>query len=95
MNKAEIIDEIAKILNTKKEAQETSGIETVYWLQDFDSVLREVLATTKNVFLNSNEYVKYFSEVPDRNQRFAQQFRIDFPGLPQQHFQIIGQGFWF
>jgi len=64
---------------TKKEAQELSGIENIYWLQDFDAALREVLATAKNVYLNANEYIKYFGEVPDKNQRFAHQFKNDFP----------------
>lgn len=64
---------------TKEEAKKTSGIENIHWLNDFDVILREVLATAKSVFLNSNEYVKYFGEVPDRNLRFAQQFKNDFP----------------
>jgi len=64
---------------TKEEAQEISGIENVYWLDDFEGALKEVLADAKTVFLNSNEYVKFFSEVPDRNLRFARQFKEQYP----------------
>ena len=64
---------------TKEEAQKISGIEDVYWLDDFEAALKEVLADTKTVFLNSNEYVKFFSEVPDRNLRFARQFKEQYP----------------
>lgn len=64
---------------TKKEASEISGIENVYWENEFELALREVLSDAKNVFLNSNEYVKFVDEVPDRNQRFIKQFKEKFP----------------
>lgn len=64
---------------TKKEAFEISGIENVYWENEFELSLREVLSDAKTVFLNSNEYVKFVDEVPDRNQRFIKQFKEKFP----------------
>ncbi len=64
---------------TKKEAQEISGIENVYWLDEFEAAMKEVLADADVVFLNSNEYIKFFSEVPDKNLRFARQFKEDYP----------------
>ncbi len=64
---------------TKEEAQSISGIEHIYWLDDFDLSLREVLSFTGTVFLNNNEYVKYTSDVQDRNHRFALDFKNKFP----------------
>ncbi len=63
----------------KEEARTISGIEHVYWLDDFDISLREVLSFTGTVFLNSNEYVKYFGDVPDKNHRFALEFKNKYP----------------
>ena len=64
---------------TKDEAQEISGIKNIFWLEDFEASLREALSFTKTVFLNSNEYVKYFNEVPDKNHRFALEFKNKYP----------------
>ena len=64
---------------TKEEASEISGIANIFWDNDFDISMREVLAGAKSVFLNTNEYVKFNSEIPDRNQRFAKQFKEQYP----------------
>jgi len=64
---------------TKEEAADISGIENVFWENDFEISLREVLVGAKSVFLNANEYVKFYSEVPDKNQRFAIQFKEQYP----------------
>ena len=64
---------------SKEEAREISGVKNIFWLDDFESLLREVLSFTKTVYLNSNEYVKFFSEVPDKNHRFALEFKEKYP----------------
>ena len=64
---------------TFEEATEISGIENVYWEENFEASLREVLLSAKRVYLNSNEYIKFFSEVPDKNMRFIQSFRENYP----------------
>ncbi len=64
---------------TKKEARDISGIENIFWLDDFEASLREALSFTNTVFLNSNEYVKFFNEIPDKNHRFALDFKDKFP----------------
>lgn len=64
---------------TKQEAREVSGIQNIYWLEEFEASLKEVLADAEAVFLNSNEYIKFFSEVPDKNLRFAKAFKEQYP----------------
>lgn len=64
---------------TKEEAREISGIENIFWVEDFEASLREALSFTKTVFLNSNEYVKFFTDVPDKNHRFAIEFQNQYP----------------
>jgi Xaa-Pro aminopeptidase len=69
---------------TKQEAREISGIESVYWLEDFEVTLREVLLDSNRFYLNTNEYVKFFTEVPERNLRFARDQKAKYP-LHQYH----------
>ncbi len=64
---------------TKDEARKTSGIKDIQWLNGFDAALKEVIAEADSVFLNSNEYIKFFSDVPDKNHRFVDQFRKQYP----------------
>ncbi len=64
---------------TKKEASQISGIKNVFWLEDFEITLREVLLDSDNFYLNVNEYVKFFTEVPERNHRLALEFKEKYP----------------
>lgn len=64
---------------TKEEAREISGIKDVYWIDDFEMALREVMLVTNNIYLNRNEYPKFFPDVIDRNQRLGEKIKADFP----------------
>ncbi len=64
---------------TIEEAREISGIENVFFEEDFEVSLREVLLDSKKVYLNTNEYVKFFTEVPERNLRMARKLKEDYP----------------
>ena len=55
---------------TKKEAQESSGIETVLWVHDFEQTFNTLMAEAHNVYLNSNEHIRAVVEVETRNARF-------------------------
>ena len=39
---------------TKERAIEVSGIKTVYWLQDFDKIMRELMAQSQTIYFNTN-----------------------------------------
>ncbi len=69
---------------TKEEAKETSGIEYVYWLEDFHKLLDSFVNMADNVYINLNEHGRYDSEVPYKNLRFAREMRENFP-LHQFH----------
>ncbi len=64
---------------TKKEAKEISGIKNVYWLDDFDIMLKEALSYVDDVYLNSNEYVKFVPETESRQDRLGREIRNKFP----------------
>jgi Xaa-Pro aminopeptidase len=64
---------------TKEEAKEVSGIDNIYWLDDFDLAIREVISEYNNIYLNRNEYPKFYSDVKDRNQRLGEKLQKDYP----------------
>ncbi|MGP8215999.1 MAG: aminopeptidase P N-terminal domain-containing protein [Bacteroidia bacterium] len=64
---------------TKEEAKKTSGIENIYWLSEFDSIFRQVMAQCKHVYINSNEHTRAVVEVETRDARFAKWCKEKFP----------------
>ena len=64
---------------TKEEAREVSGIENVMWLEEYEMLYREVMMVTNDIYLNRNEYPKFFPEVEDRNQRLGTELKNNFP----------------
>ncbi|UBM63309.1 aminopeptidase P N-terminal domain-containing protein [Candidatus Sulfidibacterium hydrothermale] len=69
---------------TKEEAKETSGIGSIYWLEDFDAILKEVMSYHDHVYLNQNEYIKFFPDVETREIRLGNEIQKQFP-LHQYH----------
>jgi Xaa-Pro aminopeptidase len=63
----------------KKQAFETSGIKTVYWLDQFESVLKTLMSESECVYLNSNEHLRANIEVETRDARFGKWIRETYP----------------
>ncbi len=64
---------------TKDEATAISGIKTVKWIDDFESVLRENIISSENIYFNSNEYTKFSTEIESRDIRFIKEIKNKFP----------------
>ncbi len=64
---------------TKEEVTEVSGIKTVHWLDKFDSQLRNMMLWSEHVFLHQNEYPKFNTDVPVRNERFIEKLKTEYP----------------
>lgn len=64
---------------TKAEAQETSGVSSVFWKDDFERILNTVFAQSDHVYLDSNEHIRGASEVQTRNDRFVRWCKDKFP----------------
>jgi len=64
---------------TKDEAKEISGIQTVFWLTELDFYLKDLIINVEKVYLNTNEYAKFFPEVESRDLRFARELKKKFP----------------
>lgn len=64
---------------TKQRAFETSGIKTVYWLQQFDSVFNSLMAEASGIYLNTNEHLRAKTEVETREDRFIRRVKDRYP----------------
>jgi Xaa-Pro aminopeptidase len=68
----------------KEQARAQTGVQTIYWLTDFEKVLRALLAEAGCVYLNDNQHTRATVEVETREMRFSKWFREKFP-----HFEIV------
>lgn len=64
----------------KEEAFETSGIKSVYWLQDMEKVLFEVMTQAENVYINTNEHYRANVDTETREARFVKKLKDQYPG---------------
>ena len=63
----------------KENAFETSGIKTVYWLDQFDRIFKQIISEVDHVYLNSNEHLRADTTVQTREDRFVNKMRADYP----------------
>ena len=64
---------------TKQTAFETSGVQTVYWLQQFPTIFKQMMAEASGIYLNTNEHLRANTEVETREDRFIKQVKQDYP----------------
>lgn len=64
---------------TKEKAFEVSGIKTVYWLQDMEKVLFEIMTQCDTVYINTNEHYRANVEVETREDRFTKWLKEKYP----------------
>ena len=54
---------------SKKEAFEISGIQTVFWLTDFDRVFHEMAVNSERIYMNGNEHLRAHVDTELRHDR--------------------------
>lgn len=64
---------------TKEQAYEVSGIQTVYWLDKFESVFKTLMAEADAVYLNKNEHLRANTEGQTREDRFIEWCQKSYP----------------
>ena len=64
---------------TKEEAKKASGIENVYWLSEFDSILHSIINYADNIYINTNENDRFGFSVPYRDLRVLDDLRVKYP----------------
>jgi Xaa-Pro aminopeptidase len=64
---------------TKEEANKSSGIKNIKWLNEFEKVFYSVLAEAEHIYLYQNEHLRNASPVETANDRFIRYCQSKFP----------------
>ena len=64
---------------SKQKAFDTSGIKTVYWLSDFETIFYNLTRECDNIYLNKNEHYRLSSPVQTREDRFIETVKNKYP----------------
>jgi len=64
---------------TADEIQEISGIKTIKWLDDFDLTIRNMILSSRKVYLNLNEYEKYTTDVNYKDYNMVSSLKKKYP----------------
>jgi len=63
----------------KKSALKVTGIETVYWLKDFEKVFHELMSQADNIYINTNEHYRASHDTETREDRFNKWVKKNYP----------------
>jgi Xaa-Pro aminopeptidase len=69
----------------KLQATETSGVQTVYWLDEFESVFEQLMSEAKTVYFNNNNHYRQAVEMETREDRFIKTVKQKFPNHKIEH----------
>lgn len=64
---------------TKEKATEVSGIQTIYWLKDFDKKFFEMMTQASTIYFNTNEHYRQSVEMQTREDRFIAKTKAQYP----------------
>lgn len=64
---------------TKDAALEVSGIKTVYWLNQFETIFKTLMAEASIIYLNTNEHLRANVDTQTREDRFINKVKEQYP----------------
>jgi len=64
---------------TKEAALKTSGIKMVYWLQEMEKIMFEIMTQCDTVYINTNEHYRANVETETREDRFTKWLKEKYP----------------
>ena len=64
---------------TKEQARDISGIKTIHWTAELNTILRPLIIQSDNIYLNTNEHTRAAAAVETRDMRFVEWCRQAFP----------------
>lgn len=64
---------------SKAKALENSGIKTVYWLQDLEKIMFELMTQCGTIYINTNEHYRANVETETREDRFTKWLLAKYP----------------
>ncbi|WP_374948757.1 aminopeptidase P family protein [Mucilaginibacter sp.] len=63
----------------KEEARKASGIQSIFWLSEYDSILHAIINYADTIYINTNENDRYAHTVPYRDLRMYEALRQKYP----------------
>lgn len=64
---------------TKEAALKTSGIKTVYWLQDMEKIMFEIMTQCDTIYINTNEHYRANVQTETREDRYTKWLKEKYP----------------
>ena len=64
---------------TQEQATAISGVQTVYWIREFDAVFRTLAIESETIYLNTNEHLRAEVVVETREHRFLTGCMANYP----------------
>ena len=64
---------------TKEAAFEVAGIKTVYWLNQFETIFKTLMAEASIIYLNTNEHLRANVDTQTREDRFILKVKEQYP----------------
>lgn len=64
---------------SKEQAEQLSGIKKIFWKEDMNRILRELILLADTIYLNYNENDHFHSPVKDVHIRMAEQIKSSYP----------------
>lgn len=64
---------------SKAMAKEVSGVQTIYWLSDFQRVFADMMSEAETVYLNTNEHYRQAVDTQTREDRFINEVKSKYP----------------
>jgi len=64
---------------TKEEARAASGIESIYWLSEYETILQNIIYYAEYIYINTNENERYSHQVPYRDLRMYEALKAKYP----------------
>jgi Xaa-Pro aminopeptidase len=64
---------------TKEEARAASGIENIYWLNEYETILQSIIYYAEYIYINTNENDRYSHGVPYRDIRMYEDLKLKYP----------------
>ena len=64
---------------TQEEAQQISGIQTIKWLDEYDSILGEILQTNELIYLNITENARFQPDIVSRDFSMHKKLKKKYP----------------
>ena len=64
---------------SKDKIREITGVKTVFWMDSYENVLKDLMVHCELVYLNANENPKFLPELESRDERMGKRMKEEYP----------------